>query len=129
MLLPPALPNPGLFPIEFVVSSTGEHGTLPEGIRGWIGRALQLDPRHSFASARDARDDLDRVLAGEEDDEEPVVAVPEMKTSAAPIQLLIRRGDRYETLSIAYHGGLRYPHLERITGTPDGMGDMLTPRN
>ncbi len=28
---------------------------------------------------------------------------------------------------IAYDGGLRYPHLERITGTPDYLGEIVAP--
>jgi hypothetical protein len=27
-----------------------------------------------------------------------------------------------------YHDGLKYPHLERIPGTPDRLGDLLTAR-
>ena len=34
------------------------------------------------------------------------------KTSAA-IELLVKNGDRYRTVKIDYHDGLRYPHLER----------------
>jgi predicted metalloprotease with PDZ domain len=36
-----------------------------------------------------------------------------------PIDLLVKTGDRFRTVSIAYQGGLRYPRLERIEGTPD----------
>jgi serine/threonine protein kinase len=54
------------------ISAKGEHTPLPQGIRTWISRALQLDPRHSFATALEARDELDRVLAGEDDSDEDV---------------------------------------------------------
>lgn len=47
---------------------------------------------------------------------------------SAPIRLLIRAGDRYKTVSIPYHGGLRYPRLERIANTPDMLADILKPR-
>ncbi len=50
------------------ISDKGEHQPLPSSIRNWIGRALQLDPKHSFTTALEARDALDRVLSG--DDEE-----------------------------------------------------------
>ena len=36
------------------------------------------------------------------------------KPGAAPIELLIKADDRYRMLSIDYHGGLRYPHLESL---------------
>jgi hypothetical protein len=30
-------------------------------------------------------------------------------------------------LRVDYHGGLRYPHLERIEAKPDVLGSILTP--
>jgi predicted metalloprotease with PDZ domain len=47
---------------------------------------------------------------------------------AAPISLLVRKGDRFSTVSLDYHGGLRYPHLERIEGSPALLDDVLAPR-
>ena len=43
-------------------------------------------------------------------------------TSTAPIELILERGDLFSTNKIDYHGGPRYPHLERI----DGKTDLLT---
>ena len=48
--------------------------------------------------------------------------------SGKPIELLVRAFDAFSTLSIHYTGGLRYPDLERIDGTPDGLADILKPR-
>ena len=58
------------------ISAKGEHSPLPQGIKHWIARALQLDPRHSFATAVEARDELDRVLAGEDEAEDDTIATP-----------------------------------------------------
>jgi hypothetical protein len=44
------------------VSASGGLEPLHEGIRSWLARALQLDPRNSFASAVEARTELDAVL-------------------------------------------------------------------
>jgi serine/threonine protein kinase len=44
------------------VSQSGPE-PLAAGLKGWLNRALQLDPRHSFPSAIEARADLDRVIA------------------------------------------------------------------
>jgi predicted metalloprotease with PDZ domain len=44
------------------------------------------------------------------------------KTSTAPIELIVERGELFTTNAIDYHGGPRYPHLERI----DGKADLLT---
>jgi serine/threonine protein kinase len=46
------------------ISSRGGSEPLPHGLREWIGRALQLDPRDAFASASEARAALDRVSSG-----------------------------------------------------------------
>jgi hypothetical protein len=50
------------------------------------------------------------------------------KAGAAPINLLVRKGNRFSTVSLDYHGGLRYPHLERIAGSPALLDDILAPR-
>jgi predicted metalloprotease with PDZ domain len=55
-------------------------------------------------------------------------AVTAAKGGSEPIALVVRRGDEFRTLSFDYHGGLRYPRLERVEGTPDRLGDILTPR-
>src|SRR5262249_13623218 len=60
-------------------SATGELEPMPPGLRAWIGRALQLDPRTSFASALEARNDLEKVLWGDED-EISEIAVTEAAT-------------------------------------------------
>jgi predicted metalloprotease with PDZ domain len=55
-------------------------------------------------------------------------AIRDAKTSPKPIQLLVKRGDQYRTVSVNYHGGLRYPHLERIPGTPALLDAVLAAR-
>jgi len=55
-------------------------------------------------------------------------AVTAAKGTTAPISLLLKNGDRYRTVAFDYHDGLRYPRLERIPGTPDRIGDILSPR-
>ncbi len=48
--------------------------------------------------------------------------------SGPPIALLIKSGDRFRTVLIDWHGGLRYPRLERIPGTPALLDAILKPR-
>ena len=43
------------------------------------------------------------------------------------IELLVLDFDRYRSVRIDYHGGLRHPHLER-SGGRDLLGDILAPR-
>ncbi|MBJ7512478.1 peptidase M61, partial [Brevundimonas sp.] len=55
-------------------------------------------------------------------------AVTAAKGTDAPLELLIKSGDRFRTVAFDYHDGLRYPRLERIEGTPDRLSDILAPR-
>jgi predicted metalloprotease with PDZ domain len=56
-------------------------------------------------------------------------AITAAKDSAAPIRLLLKNGDQYRTVELEYRGGLRYPRLERVSGTPDRIGAILSPRS
>jgi hypothetical protein len=44
-----------------------------------------------------------------------------------PINLLLKRGDEFVTVSLDYHGGMRYPHLERVEKTSDRLDAILAP--
>src|SRR5262245_8847119 len=47
------------------IAPKGGQEALPGGLRTWLSRALQLDARHSFASAPEARAELEKAVAGE----------------------------------------------------------------
>ena len=46
---------------------------------------------------------------------------------AGPIELIVTNSDYYQTVHIDYHGGLRYPHLERNEARPDMLGAIIAP--
>ena len=48
-------------------------------------------------------------------------AVTDAKGGTQPIVLLVNSFDHLVTIKLDYHGGLRYPHLERIANTPDRL--------
>lgn len=54
-------------------------------------------------------------------------AVHAAKGRTTPIELLVRTGDHFRTVSIRYDGGLRYPRLERVAGTPARLDQILAP--
>jgi predicted metalloprotease with PDZ domain len=54
-------------------------------------------------------------------------AVSAARDSSAPIELMVKRGNLFRTIALDYHGGLRYPRLERIPGTPDRLEAILQP--
>jgi predicted metalloprotease with PDZ domain len=41
------------------------------------------------------------------------------------ITLLLKDRDQVKSIDVDYHGGLRYPHLERVDGTPDRLDAIL----
>ncbi|HEX2596907.1 MAG TPA: peptidase M61, partial [Luteimonas sp.] len=55
-------------------------------------------------------------------------AVKAAKTDKAPIRLMVKEFNRYRTVDVDYHGGLRYPHLERIEGKPDYLTQIFAAR-
>src|SRR5581483_4411859 len=67
----------------WAISPRGGFEPLPHGIRGWLGHALQLDPRTAFSNALEARDELDKVLSddGEYDEDEAAAAEPPPQTT------------------------------------------------
>jgi predicted metalloprotease with PDZ domain len=56
-------------------------------------------------------------------------AITAAKSTTAPIELLVQNGGTFSTVKVNYHGGLRYPRLQRIDATPDRVGDIVKARN
>jgi len=56
-------------------------------------------------------------------------AIVAAEKSSSPIKLLLKRDDQFLTVTLDYHGGLRYPHLERVESTPDLLDAVLAPVN
>ncbi|HTW49889.1 MAG TPA: hypothetical protein VMD92_18165 [Acidobacteriaceae bacterium] len=54
-------------------------------------------------------------------------AILKAEKDTSPIVLLVKNGDKVNTISVDYHGGLRIPHLQRVDGTPDRLDDILNP--
>jgi predicted metalloprotease with PDZ domain len=50
------------------------------------------------------------------------------RPGAGPIGLIVKRDNRFTVLSIDYHGGLRYPRLERVGAGPSSLDAILTPK-
>jgi len=54
-----------------------------------------------------------------------IKAARDGKNSSEPINLLVKKGKQFQTVALDYHGGLKYPQLERIPGTTDRLGTIL----
>ncbi len=55
-------------------------------------------------------------------------ALAEAKGASAPIEVVTADGDALRTHHLDFHAGPRYPHLERIEGKPDVLGEILRAR-
>ena len=64
---------------------------------------------------RFSADELKRALAGSKD-------------SPAPLELIVDNAGYFKVVAVDYHGGLRYPHLERATGTADRLTPIAAAR-
>ena len=54
-------------------------------------------------------------------------AIVAAEKESVPIKLLLKRDDQFLTVTLEYHGGLRYPHLERVEATQDLLDQVLEP--
>ncbi len=107
------------------------------GISGWFGFGADLTAE---GVVRDVRENSPAWRAGLAPDMH-VLAIDGQQFSAdvldyalkraahspAPISLITTQTGWYQTLSLDYHGGIRYPHLERIPGTTDMLAAIAAP--
>jgi predicted metalloprotease with PDZ domain len=54
-------------------------------------------------------------------------AITAAKGNQNPIQLIVVNTAVYRVIGLDYHDGLRYPHLQRVDGTPDYLDEILKP--
>ena len=52
-------------------------------------------------------------------------AITAAKDGKAPIALTLKYQGRFQTIPVDYHGGLQYPHLVRVEGTPDYLSEII----
>jgi predicted metalloprotease with PDZ domain len=98
--------------------SLGADGTVTSVV--WGGLAFKAGLSHGVKIA---------AVDGRALDDTGVLAraITRAKTLSGPIELLVLDGQYYHIVSVNYHDGLRYPHLERIAGVPDRLADILAP--
>ncbi len=55
-------------------------------------------------------------------------AIKANRDGSRPIELVVKHGEVVKTVRIDYRDGLKYPHLERIAGTPDRLSKIYAPK-
>ena len=54
-------------------------------------------------------------------------AIQQAQKDGKPIELMVKSGEYYQTFSVNYTGGERYPHLTRDDSTPDLLSEIIAP--
>jgi predicted metalloprotease with PDZ domain len=101
------------YSLGFVVKKDGEFKDVIHGSPAYaagIGPGMKLVAVNGRAWSKDVLRD----------------ALGESKAGKQPIDLLVENAKFFKTYSIAYHEGIRNPHLER-TEAADVLGDILKP--
>jgi predicted metalloprotease with PDZ domain len=94
-----------------------ENGSVGDVVPGSVAARSGLTPGADIVAVDGRAFTMERLRA----------IVKASTTSTTPIELIVRRGDFFVTESIDYHGGERYPHLERVTDKPDQMDALTKP--
>jgi predicted metalloprotease with PDZ domain len=54
-------------------------------------------------------------------------AIHDAKDSGPALELIVENTGFYKVIRLDYHGGERYPQLERVSSVPDRLDDILKP--
>jgi predicted metalloprotease with PDZ domain len=92
-------------------------GTLTDVLKGGVADKAGLAPEMRLVAVN-GRSFTSALLR---------TAVHDAEGDGPPIELIVENTDYYKVLRLDYHGGERYPALERDTGTPDRLDDILKP--
>ena len=98
--------------------STGESGNLNDVLAGSPAARAGLGTQTQIIAVNGRKFSPDTLHK----------AVADAKDPGRSISLIVLDDDLYRTVVIPYHGGERYPHLERVSGAHDVLGLITAPR-
>jgi predicted metalloprotease with PDZ domain len=107
-----------LFSIGVEIDDKGHDGSISQVMWGSPAFNANLTAGARILSVNGAAYDVD-VLKD---------AIRSAKDSKAPIELIVKSGDRFLIARLDYHDGLRYPHLERDTSESPRLEQILMAR-
>ncbi len=106
------------FSLGITVNTRGdESGSLTDVIPGLPAAAAGLAPGMKITAIDGRSFSPDAMRA----------AISSAQGSHQAITLLVEQDGLYHTYHVDYHGGERYPHLVRRSGTPDWLGQIIAP--
>ena len=102
--------------------------SLGFGVRGENGSIIDVIPDSPAARAGVVPGSKIVAVNGKRYSQEELADVLKASSaSTAPIELILESGDYFATRKIDYHGGPRYPHLERVEGKADLLAILGKP--
>jgi predicted metalloprotease with PDZ domain len=108
----------GRLDLAFSIGLTvGEDGTIGDVIHGGPAYVAGIGPGMKIAAVNGRQFSPDGIRE----------AIDLAKESAEPMRLLVANGALYQTVSIDYHGGIQYPHIERDKSRPDYLSEIIQP--
>jgi predicted metalloprotease with PDZ domain len=97
--------------------SVGEDGSVGDVLHGGPAYAAGIGPGMKIAAVNGRQFSPEGIRE----------AIESSKGSSEPIRLLVANGTQYQTVSIDYHGGIQYPHIERDKSRPDYLNEIIQP--
>ena len=96
----------------------GKSGTVSDVLKGGIADKTGLGPGMKIIAVNGRGYSPDVLKA----------AIHDAKDSGPAAELIILNTGFYKVVRLDYHGGERYPLLERVSSVPDRLDDILKPR-
>jgi predicted metalloprotease with PDZ domain len=94
--------------------SASDEGTVADVIHGGPAYNAGIGPGMKIVAVNGAQFSPDAMRD----------AILAAKNTTEPIQLIVANGAQFRTYLVDYHGGLRYPHIERNDSRPDYLGEI-----
>ncbi|HEY7994840.1 MAG TPA: hypothetical protein VID24_11555 [Candidatus Eremiobacteraceae bacterium] len=98
--------------------STGSDGKIDDVLAGSPAAIAGIGPQTQIVAVNGRKFSIEGLHR----------AVADAKDPNRPIDLIVLDDDLYRTVDISYHGGDRYPHLERVPGNDDVLRLITAPR-
>jgi predicted metalloprotease with PDZ domain len=96
----------------------GKSGTVSDVLKGGVSDKGGLGPGMQILAVNGRAFTPDVLKA----------AVHDCAGSGPAVELIVENTGYYKVIRLDYHGGERYPQLERVAGVPDRLDDILKPQ-
>jgi predicted metalloprotease with PDZ domain len=97
--------------------NAGKSGTVSDVLKGGVADKAAFGPGMKIIAVNGRGYTPDILKA----------AIHDATGSGPSIELIVENTGFYKVFKLDYHGGERYPQLERVSSIPDRLGDILKP--